>query len=376
MFLLIFAAGVSVIAIDFGQKSWEDLMPYGVGAFALFGLGSIPAGRLGDLWGRRRMMIVFFVGIGFSALLVALTQSAWQMAAALTLLGAFASIYHPVGLPLLVQKSPNPGFAIGVNGLAGNLGVALAAMLTGFLIKWIGWRAAFAVPAFISIGCGVWFSLVCPIETEAPAKRKGGAKVVLSPAMLARVLVVMTVTAATGSIAFNFTTNGNGQMMAERFKGVIDDPAVLGTLLALIYAVASLAQVIVGRLVDRYPVKPIFLCIVLMQIPVLLLAAYAQGWWLFAALFGVMIFIFASVPFVDVVIVRYVDDRVRSRVAGMRLAISMSISSIAVWLLGPAVKDLGFGILFIGMGGLALATVAVVSLLPGESVEANKPVRA
>ena len=128
MFLLIFAAAVGVIASEFGFQSWEDLMPYGVGAFVLFGLGSIPSGRLGDLWGRRRMMIVFFVGIGLSTLLTALTQNAWQMAVALTLVGAFASIYHPVGIPLLVQKSANPGLAIGVNGLAGNLGVALAAM--------------------------------------------------------------------------------------------------------------------------------------------------------------------------------------------------------------------------------------------------------
>ena len=37
----------------------------------MFGLGSIPAGQLGDQWGRRAMMIVFFVGIGASALLVA-----------------------------------------------------------------------------------------------------------------------------------------------------------------------------------------------------------------------------------------------------------------------------------------------------------------
>ena len=57
MFLLIFAASVGVIASEFGFQSWEDLMPYGVGAFVLFGLGSIPSGRLGDLWGRRRMML-------------------------------------------------------------------------------------------------------------------------------------------------------------------------------------------------------------------------------------------------------------------------------------------------------------------------------
>src|SRR5690348_18492386 len=97
MFLLIFATAVATIAADFGIARWEDLMPYGVGAFALFGIGSLPAGRFGDLWGRRRMMLVFFFGMGISALVVAFARSAWQLAAALTLLGAFAAIYHPVG---------------------------------------------------------------------------------------------------------------------------------------------------------------------------------------------------------------------------------------------------------------------------------------
>ena len=57
MFLLIFATAVAAIAADFGFADWESLMPYGVGAFMLFGLGSLPAGRLGDLWGRRQMML-------------------------------------------------------------------------------------------------------------------------------------------------------------------------------------------------------------------------------------------------------------------------------------------------------------------------------
>ncbi|KCB50468.1 hypothetical protein L537_4005 [Bordetella hinzii 1277] len=80
MFLLIFAAAVATIAADFGFSRWEDLMPYGVTAFFLFGIGSWPSGRLGDLWGRRRMMLLFFFGIGASALLCALARDAWQLA--------------------------------------------------------------------------------------------------------------------------------------------------------------------------------------------------------------------------------------------------------------------------------------------------------
>jgi hypothetical protein len=47
LFLLIFATAVGAIAADFGFARWEDLMPYGAGAFLMFGLGSLPAGRLG-----------------------------------------------------------------------------------------------------------------------------------------------------------------------------------------------------------------------------------------------------------------------------------------------------------------------------------------
>src|SRR5687767_2653134 len=113
MFLLIFATAVSAIAADFGLARWEDLMPYGAAAFLMFGLGSLPAGKLGDSWGRRAMMVVFFFGLGASSILVAFTQSPLQMAVALGLLGAFAAIYHPVGIPMLVQGAARPGWTIG-----------------------------------------------------------------------------------------------------------------------------------------------------------------------------------------------------------------------------------------------------------------------
>src|SRR5690606_5193979 len=113
LFLLIFATAVGTIAAEFGFARWEDLMPYSVGAFFLFGLGSLPAGRLGDLWGRRPMMLVFFIGLGVAALLTALAQAPWQLAAGLALIGLFASIYHPVGIPMLVQRASRPGSAIG-----------------------------------------------------------------------------------------------------------------------------------------------------------------------------------------------------------------------------------------------------------------------
>ncbi|MGH8800827.1 MAG: MFS transporter [Casimicrobiaceae bacterium] len=363
MFLLIFAAAVGSIAAEFGFARWEDLMPYGVGAFALFGIGSLPAGRLGDLWGRRRLMLIFFFGMGVAALAVALTRNAWQLAAALTVLGAFAAIYHPVGIPMLVRGAPRPGLVIGVNGLAGNLGVALSALVTGYLVKYAGWRVAFAVPALLSLGCGFVFARLAPPETLAPARRDV-TRTMLPRRELAHIFGVITVASISGSLLFNFTTNGNGELLRERFHGIVDDPALLGALLALVYVAGALAQVTVGLLLDRARVKVLYAAIVAMQIPLFLAAAAAQGWPFYALMVVFMIAVFGAIPFTDALIVRYVDDTMRSRVSGMRLAVAFGVSSLAVWVLGPIVKVAGFHALLLLMAGTALVTLGVVMLLP------------
>jgi MFS family permease len=362
MLLLIFATAVAAIAVEFGFPDWESLMPYGAGAFLMFGLGSLPSGRLGDLWGRRRMMLIFFFGMGASALLVATTRDAWQLAGALALMGAFSSIYHPIGVPMLVRGAPRPGLAIGINGLAGNLGVAFAAVTTGLLVKYVGWRSAFVVPALVAIACGIAFARVAPKEHAPPAA--GPARPAHGRSALARIFLVMTVAAISSSLLFNFTTNGNGQLLTERFAGITADPAVLGALLALVYVIASFAQVAVGLMIDRFPLKRLYVGIVLLQAPLFAAAAAAQGWTLFALQIAFMVAVFGAIPFTDAMIVRFVDDSMRSRVSGMRLAVSFGVSSAAVWMLGPLVKAAGFETLLLLMAGIALVTLLAISLLP------------
>jgi MFS family permease len=363
MFLLIFATAVTTIAQEFGLTRWEDLMPYSAAAFFFFGIGALPSGKLGDHWGRRSMMLLFFFGMGAAALLVAVTQSPLQLALALALLGCFASIYHPVGIPMLLQGAKRPGWTIGVNGFAGNLGVALAAVVTGFLVKYVGWRMAFAIPGVISLACGVAFVLSAKAETAPPAKRKA-TQVELPTGVLARVFIIMTLAATSGSLLFNFSTNGNYELLHERFATISQDPARLGALLAGVYTIASLAQLVVGRLIDRFSLKSLYLSVLALQIPFLALAANADQWTLYVLQVLFMIAIFGAIPFTDAMIVRYVDDRMRSRVAGMRLAVSLGASSVAVWLLGPLVKQAGFSVLLWIMSGIALTTFMVVSLLP------------
>ncbi|MFD0668847.1 MFS transporter [Ramlibacter sp. MAHUQ-53] len=367
MFLLIFATAVTSIARDFGVARWEDLMPYSVAAFFFFGLGSLPAGRLGDLWGRRQMMIVFFVGIGLASILVALTTTPLQLAVALAVLGCAASIYHPVGIPMLVQGAARPGWTIGVNGLAGNLGLALAAAVTGLFIKYWGWRMAFVIPGVASILCGLAFAACAPREAMAPARKKAaaGAHPGLS---IARLLMVMTIAATSGSMLFNFSTSSNYELLADKFAQVSQDPARIGLFLAAVYVLASLTQLLVGHLLDKVALKTLYRSVIVVQLVALLLANATHGWAFYFAQLLFMAAIFGAVPFTDAMVVRYVDDAMRSRVSGMRLAVALGASSLAVWLIGPIVKAAGFSTLIWVMAGTSCITLAVVSLLPGTPV--------
>jgi MFS family permease len=366
--LAIFLYTVSVIAGVWGTD-WKELTPYAFGASFMFGAGSIVSGKLGDQWGRRVMMILFFAGLGVSCLIIALCQDKWQIGMALTVMGAFASIYHPVGIPMIVQGADKPGFVIGVNGLVGNLGIAIGASVSVLLATRYGWQMAYIVPGVVSLIAAVMFALLVPKEQEAPAKRR--AKMLdLPPAVLARVFFVMTCAASTGSIVFNFTTNGNGEMLKARIAELAADPALLSVVLFGVFTVASLAQLVVGALIDRYPLKSIYLPILVCQIPLFLLAAYAEGWVLVGVTTLFMVFVFGAIPFTDAMIVRYVDDRLRSRVTGMRLAVGFGVSSLVTAAIGPSVKAAGFPTLLMVLGGVAACTTLAISFLPNERREA------
>ena len=143
----------------------------------------------------------------------------------------------------------------------------------------------------------------------------------------------------------------------------------MGLLLAGVYAIASIAQVIVGRLIDRFPIKRVFLPIVAAQVVCFVLAAQAAGWWFYVYAIAYMTFVFGAIPFTDAIIARFVDDSMRSRVAGLRLAVSFGFSSLAVWALGPFVKASGFTALLLTMAVIAALSTLAVFFLPAHDPE-------
>ena len=368
LLMLVYATAVIGIAAEL-NLTYNEMLPLATGAFVMFGLGSLPAGWLGDHWSRRGMMIVFFLGLGLSSIAVAFCNTPAQIVVVLTILGIFAAIYHPVGIAMLVQDAKKVGITIGINGLAGNLGIAAAAILSGFLMQRYGWRSAFIAPGILSIVTGIAFWLLVPKESMAAAKRPKK-QVDLPRSLVMRAFFVMTAVAICSSLIFNFTTNSMPKVFDERITGITKDPAVIGLFLGGVYALASLAQLLVGTLIDRFPLKSIILPVVILQVPLFALAASAQDWAMLVLSTGFMLLVFGQIPFGDSMIAQYFDDRMRSRVYAVRLTISFGASAVAINLIAAINAWGGFHAVMLTLSIVAVGSFVAALFLPGKNPEA------
>ncbi|MCS7168476.1 MAG: MFS transporter [Gemmatales bacterium] len=133
--------------------------------YVLLGLGAIPTGLAVDRWGSGRVLKWYFFALTVAAALVALANSPLSLFIALTILGTVLSVYHPAGIALLASGVRRREWALGVNGVAGSIGVAVGPFL-GALWTGLGyWQGAFWTIALISLLAGY---LMRPLSKPLP----------------------------------------------------------------------------------------------------------------------------------------------------------------------------------------------------------------
>jgi MFS family permease len=328
LLMLIYPTVVLAMSREFGM-SFAELLPLSIGGFIAFGAGSYPAGWLADRWSRYYMMLVFFVGIGTATVLTGFAQTPVQIALGLTLMGVFASIYHPVGISMLVAGHDKVGRLLGVNGVFGNVGIGVAAITAGALADWLGWRATFFIPGVIAIGAGCAFAILVPrVPNVSTSARKGG--VAIPREIMVRVFAVLTVATICSGLVFNATTVSMPKVFEERIAHLASSTFGVGALVSMVYLLAAVAQYVVGHLIDRFPLRSVFLPIVAMQIPFLVAASSAGGYAMLAVAVPMMFFIFGVIPINDAMVAKYTDEHWRSRVFAVRYVISFGASACAV----------------------------------------------
>ncbi|MFZ9039441.1 MAG: MFS transporter, partial [Gammaproteobacteria bacterium] len=311
LFMLIFASVAALRLNNEWGMSYAELIPYATPGFVAFGLCAVLAGWIADKWSREGMIVIFFIGIGLSSILAGMSSGPLEIAASLTLIGVFAAIYHPVGLAMVVHDRERTGIPLAINGIFGNMGVASAALLTGFMIDNAGWRSAFYVPGIISILLGITYLMFVragnsAVASEAPTVSAGRQS---NPAakprhVLLRVFAVIFFTTAVGGLIFQSTTFALPKIFAERLTDFAGTATRVGWYAFLVFSLAALAQLVIGYLVDRHSIRRVFATVALLQAIFFIVMTQLSGIAALVVSIAFMFAVFGQIPINDVLVGR------------------------------------------------------------------------
>ena len=350
--MLIYPTVVIELAAVYG-RSYATLIALSTASFVAFGLFSLPAGWLGDRWSRRNLMLAFYIGCGLSLVAAAFAPSLTVLAIALLCLGVFAAIYHPVGTAMIIEHAKERGRTLAFNGVCGNLGVALAAGITAALTAALSWRGAFLVPGLVCIATGIIYFWLGSPEQRHAAARSRAPDVLLSPTIAAVIFALFVIVALSAGLVFNTISVALPKIVDERIGSGIS-LVLVGGLTTAVFLCGAVAQITVGRLVERIQPHILFAAIAIMQFTGVVWSAYASGATLLVALAVTMAAIYGQITVNDLLIARYTADAWRGRVYAVRYFITFMTSGVAVSMIAVLYGRGGFS--------LVLGATAVVAM--------------
>jgi len=336
------------------QRPYSELIALSTAAFVAFGVFSLPAGWLADRWSRRNMMAAFYIGCGLSLAGISFAPTLTWLAVAMFALGMFAAIYHPVGMAMLIEASQARGRTLAFNGVCGNLGVSLAAGISALLATWLGWRAAFLAPAAVAVATGVLYLWLTPDDRHHAKSRKSVPAVPLTPRLAVMLFGLFIVIALSAGTVFNVLTIALPKIVDEKLAQNV--PLILaGSIATAVLVCGGVAQLCVGRLVERFQPHVMFAAITALGFAGNLWAAYADGIALMVALAIAVAAIYGQVTVNDIVLARYTADAWRGRVYAVRYFLLFISAGIAIGMISLLHERGGFA--------LVLAVDAVIALI-------------
>ena len=346
--LLIYPTAVIAIAAE-RQLSYASLIGLATGAFVAFGLFSLPMGWLADRMGRRNLLAIFFGGCGIACLGLSTANSPVMFGIWLFVLGVFSAIYHPIGSTMLVSHTSQLGRDLGINGVWGNLGAALASGMTALLAASLGWRAAFILPGLVCLLAGIAFVRLVPGDGDSHGK-SGNTHAVIPVVRPMTLFLLFAAAIVAGGMTFNITTIALPKIIDER-AGASLPLVLIGSLATLVFVFGALTQLLMGRLVDRFTLPRIFVGLSILQPLGLGLAALTSGIPMLGGLVLAMAAIYGQVVVNDAMVARYVPAQYRARAFSVRYFLGFTTSGLAVPLIA----------LLHGMSGFTLVLSAAAT---------------
>lgn len=365
MFTVLYATAVLYLPQVFDLPYGELLALSSLG-LVLFGVAALPAGWLGDVWSQIGMMVIFFLGIGVGAIVVGLAEGPRELFIGLTLIGLFASIYHPVGIAWIVAWAKKQGLSLGINGLFGNAGSALAPVFVGLMIDFVTWRAAFIVPGVLSLVVGLALLGLWRAGWIRDIAGDRAATVDPDTSAFMRVFIILTITMACNGFVYAGLTNTMPKLLETGLSTSLDmSYTEIGVYVGLVSGLASFSSILGGWMADRYSARAIYIVFWLLQVPLLFVIVSLSGATLLLTLLLVMCFLLSFAAAENMLVAYYTPFRWRAVAYGAKFVLALGVGGLTVHLAGSLFdRDGDFAVLFMLFGSAAIVAAAAAFLLP------------
>ena len=362
--MLIFAKAAYDAGREFGL-GYEEIIVFGVLGFILFGAAAPIASILANKYSRSVMMVIFHFGIGISAIICSFASTPWELSIGLGLIGVFAAIFHPVGIAMLLKNSKKLGYRLGINGVFGNMGVAAAPLITGFLLLISDWKLSFILPGIACILYGVIFLLALRDEPKAVQTEKTNERDDVFAPQWRRALLALALTTTSGGFIFGAMTFIIPRYFELQLTGITSSVAVTGLIASMVYAIAGFTQIGAGLLIDRFPAKPILFIIGVGQVIFIFLASTVSDLQLFFVTLVATSFVFGQIPIIDTIMSRYIPDKARGNVLSVKFALNLGAGASVLPISSLMLKN-GYDLssLFTVMSFIAMFVVLASLILP------------
>ena len=373
LFMLIYPTVVLALEPEFAM-TYGNLISLSLPGFILFGVGALPAGWLGDRWSTRGMLAIQFLGLGVASMVTGLAHSAVQLAVGLGAIGLFASIYHPVGIAVVIRYGKKRGRALGINGVFGSVGTAGAAVIAGAFTDFMGWRAAFLIPGGIGIATGLAFLFIVKDipSAQSTGEARGGGGNGLRVILFA--FAVFLVISSCQGFVYQSLAVGLPKIFAERLEFLAGEVSGVGGLVSLVFLVGAFGQYAGGWLADRYSLKKLLFAAVAVQIPLLAAATTAANWPLFVIGLSLGTIVLGIQPIADSLFGNHIPKAWHATAFGGRFLASLSIGALSVPSIGLIFDSTGdFFWVFVLLTGVTVAGVVAVLILPSEPRAGDSP---
>ena len=136
----------------------------------------VSVGRLGDLTGRRRLLLAGISLFTVASVLCGLAPTLWLLIAARTVQGLGAAIMMALTMAFVGEMVPleKTGSAMGLLGTMSAIGTALGPSLGGELIAWVGWPSLFFINAPLGILALLLAHRYLPLDRRGPTTNRAG----------------------------------------------------------------------------------------------------------------------------------------------------------------------------------------------------------